>query len=336
MMTTVDQGMSVEEIERVVAQRVANAIKAIAIYEMKTNMARKSMSQTKQQEYKVAENASNKRKCKLHHNRQCTVKCGNYKKVGHMTRDCRNPATVKNQRTHTCYECGSLRHFKSECPIVKFQKCVDKKISTLAERQAKNKRNLNNTSNNNQNQQQPNKRKNTSKAYTTGHGEKKNYGGSKPLCSKCNYHHDGPCAPKCPTTATELAIWPVTVGVLQIPMMLTTKGSLGKERIKPLRVRALAMTIGLDLPKQIPECSDQSTETRKHQEQKCRKILALQRSGMEKVGSVAYKLEFPQELSKVHNMFHVSNLKKCYSDKPFSIPLEGLHIDDKLRLSRNQ
>nr|GFB04421.1 hypothetical protein [Tanacetum cinerariifolium]GFB60220.1 hypothetical protein [Tanacetum cinerariifolium] len=29
------------------------------------------------------------------------------------------------------------------------------------------------------------------------HGEKKHYGGSKPLCSKCDYHHDGPCAPKC-------------------------------------------------------------------------------------------------------------------------------------------
>ncbi|GKF14734.1 reverse transcriptase domain-containing protein, partial [Tanacetum coccineum] len=34
-------------------------------------------------------------------------------------------------------------------------------------------------------------------AYTTGTAEKKQYGGSKPLCSKCNYHHDGPCAPKC-------------------------------------------------------------------------------------------------------------------------------------------
>ncbi|GJX21828.1 putative reverse transcriptase domain-containing protein [Tanacetum coccineum] len=51
-MTTVNQGMSVEEIERVVAQRVANAIEAIAIYETKTNMARKSMSQTKRQEDK--------------------------------------------------------------------------------------------------------------------------------------------------------------------------------------------------------------------------------------------------------------------------------------------
>ncbi|GJV80236.1 hypothetical protein Tco_1516106 [Tanacetum coccineum] len=43
------------------------------------------------------------------------------------------------------------------------------------------------------------------------------------------------------------------------------------------------------------------------------------------------KLELPQELSRVHNTFHVSNLKKCYSDEPLAVPLEGLHVDDKLR-----
>ncbi|GKD94707.1 hypothetical protein Tco_1374544, partial [Tanacetum coccineum] len=51
---------------------------------------------------------------------------------------------------------------------------------------------------------------------------------------------------------------------------------------------------------------------------------------LEKVGSVAYKLELPRELSRVHNTFHVSNLKKCYSDEPLAVLLEGLHIDDKL------
>ncbi|GJY19158.1 putative reverse transcriptase domain-containing protein [Tanacetum coccineum] len=50
-----------------------------------------------------------------------------------------------------------------------------------------------------------------------------------------------------------------------------------------------------------------------------------------KVGVVAYKLELPQELSRVHSTFHVSNLKKCYSDEPLAILLDGLHIDDKLR-----
>ncbi|GJU41817.1 putative reverse transcriptase domain-containing protein [Tanacetum coccineum] len=52
---------------------------------------------------------------------------------------------------------------------------------------------------------------------------------------------------------------------------------------------------------------------------------------LEKVGSVAYKLELPQGLSRVHNTFHVSNLKKCYSDEPLAMPLEGIHIDDKLQ-----
>ncbi|GJS55606.1 hypothetical protein Tco_0628968 [Tanacetum coccineum] len=51
---------------------------------------------------------------------------------------------------------------------------------------------------------------------------------------------------------------------------------------------------------------------------------------LEMVRAVAYKLELPQELSRVHNTFHVSNLKKCYADEPLVIPLDGLHIDDKL------
>ncbi|GKF05346.1 putative reverse transcriptase domain-containing protein [Tanacetum coccineum] len=51
---------------------------------------------------------------------------------------------------------------------------------------------------------------------------------------------------------------------------------------------------------------------------------------LENIRTVAYKLELPQELSRVHNTFHVSNLKKCYSDKPLAVPLEGLHVDDKL------
>ncbi|GJU72195.1 putative reverse transcriptase domain-containing protein [Tanacetum coccineum] len=52
---------------------------------------------------------------------------------------------------------------------------------------------------------------------------------------------------------------------------------------------------------------------------------------LEKVGEVAYKLELPEELSRVHNTFHVSNMKKCYADEPLAVPLDGLHFDDKLQ-----
>ncbi|GKD95124.1 putative reverse transcriptase domain-containing protein [Tanacetum coccineum] len=111
-------------------------------------MARKSISQTEQQECKVAENANNKRKWEGNHNGQCTIKAG----IARIT------------------------------------------LSDSRLRQEELKNTI-------QEQSEPNnirtRRQNTGKAYAAGHGEKKYYGGSKPLCPKCNYHHDGPCAPKC-------------------------------------------------------------------------------------------------------------------------------------------
>ncbi|GJS17361.1 hypothetical protein Tco_0411833 [Tanacetum coccineum] len=183
-MTTVNQGMSAEEIERVVAQRVANAIEAIAIYETKTDMARKSMSQTERQDDKVAENASNKRKWEGNHN-------------------------------------GSSS--------------------------------------------QQNKGHRVPRAHTTRLISKKEYVGSLPPCNQCKFHHNGPCTgtrrrnitaelsryvlnetitmmvhvlPNA-MSAKELAIWPVTVGALQMPILLTTKEALGQLK------RLLAMNVGI-------------------------------------------------------------------------------------------
>ncbi|GJW03701.1 putative reverse transcriptase domain-containing protein [Tanacetum coccineum] len=55
-----------------------------------------------------------------------------------------------------------------------------------------------------------------------------------------------------------------------------------------------------------------------------------------KVGTLAYRLELPEQLSRFHSTFHVSNLKKCFSDEPLAIPLDEIHIDDKLNSLKNQ
>ncbi|GKF63128.1 hypothetical protein Tco_0186576 [Tanacetum coccineum] len=49
-----------------------------------------------------------------------------------------------------------------------------------------------------------------------------------------------------------------------------------------------------------------------------------------KLGTVAYRLELPEQLSRVHSTFYVSNLKKCFSNEPLTIPLDEIQIDDKL------
>nr|GEW20821.1 hypothetical protein [Tanacetum cinerariifolium] len=67
-------------------------------------------------------------KYKLHHKGLCTIRCGNCKKIGHQTRDCRvtvNPnaqgAVVGNQQSIFCYECGRPRHFRKDCPKLRNQ-----------------------------------------------------------------------------------------------------------------------------------------------------------------------------------------------------------------------
>ncbi|GJV89517.1 putative reverse transcriptase domain-containing protein [Tanacetum coccineum] len=97
-MTTTKQGMSFAKVKQIIAQRVANAIETIAIYETKTRMARESMNQIKQQEGKIAEDTINKRKWKDDHKR------------------------FKSKREKVEIANG---HFKSDCPKWKFQKRVN-------------------------------------------------------------------------------------------------------------------------------------------------------------------------------------------------------------------
>ncbi|GJT41223.1 reverse transcriptase domain-containing protein [Tanacetum coccineum] len=129
-MATVNQGMSVEEIEQIVAQRVANAIEAIAIYE--------SINQTKQRENKVAGNASNKRKWEGDHNGSSNQQHKGHKvfrahDVGPNNKKYDGtPTAAEYQLTLTCYECRGLGHYKRDCPELKNQNHGNQAGSTEA------------------------------------------------------------------------------------------------------------------------------------------------------------------------------------------------------------
>ncbi|GJV71845.1 hypothetical protein Tco_1491840 [Tanacetum coccineum] len=419
----------------------ANAIEAIAIYETKTNMARKSISQTEQQECKVAGNANNKR---------------------------------KNSMT-------APRNLPNSTPVMR------KEVPENTSR-AENKRKQITLPKQSEPNQQPNKRQNTSKDYAAGHGEKKHYGGAKPLCPKCNYHHDGPCPPKChrcnivghlvrncrrPTndnttnnqrgtgtsqkvncyecgnqghtkegmpperknqragsfrrqnlawTVVKIrAILALAKKIVRIPSgseilivhgdgcseghrtrlnvisctkvqkyllkgshvflaHVTTKEIEDKSEKKRLEDVSIIQDFLKVFPEDLPSLPADSNnyiiateiavrqrlykdsvsppwERRSYiQEEgwiipnssrvecllknrpKDHVINALMVSEKtfrrllqnSKVERISYKLELPEELSRVHNTFHVSNLKKCHADEPLAVPLDGLHLDDKL------
>ncbi|GJT41621.1 putative reverse transcriptase domain-containing protein [Tanacetum coccineum] len=161
-----------------------------------------------------------------------------------------------------------------------------------------------------------------------------------------------------------------------------------KERIKPLRVQALMMTIGLNLPSQIlnaqaramkeenlrgmnkefETCADRTLYIEKrswvprfgglkelimNESHKSKysihpgsdkmyhdlkklywwpnmkaEIATFVSKFLAKVGTIAYRLELPKQLSRVHNTFHVSNLKNYLSDDTLAIPLDEIQIDD--------
>ncbi|GJX16134.1 hypothetical protein Tco_0216966 [Tanacetum coccineum] len=144
------------------------------------------------------------------------------------------------------------------------------------------------------------------------------------------------------------------------------------ERAKPLRVRALVMTINSNLPPQIHEAQVEALKKEnvkdenlhgmdKEFENRLDETLYIMRRSkvmlkaspwegvirfnkqgklnpryigpfkiLAKVGTPAYRLKLPEQLSQVHSTFNVSNLKKCFVDEPLAISLGEIQIDDKL------
>ncbi|GKA36110.1 putative reverse transcriptase domain-containing protein [Tanacetum coccineum] len=81
----------------------------------------------------------------------------------------------------------------------------------------------------------------------------------------------------------------------------------------------------IQIKKHIPAAHDRQ----KGYADRRRKPLEFQ-VGDKVIGNGSYRLELPEQLSRVHSTFHVSNLKKCFADEPLAIPLDEIQIDNKL------
>nr|GEX70572.1 putative reverse transcriptase domain-containing protein [Tanacetum cinerariifolium] len=125
-----------------------------------------------------------------------------------------------------------------------------------------------------------------------------------------------------------------------------------KERIEPLWVRALVMTIGLDLLKRILKAQIEALKPENLKNEDVggmiRKDIPKEKLEPHTDGTLCLNVEFEVrdsvmlkvspwkgvvrfEFNRVHHTFHVSNLKKCYADEPLVMPLEGIHVGDKLQ-----
>ncbi|GJU84886.1 putative reverse transcriptase domain-containing protein [Tanacetum coccineum] len=224
---------------------------------------------------------------------------------------------------------------------------MDKKISTLAECQAENKRKLDN---NNQAQQQSPNRQNVAQAYAAGTGERKEYAGTLPLCNRCKLHHNGPCTIKygnCKKIGhmTQDCRNPAAARN-QITLTCYECGNPGHyksdcpklknqnhgNQTEGTRARELVHALGGgEADQDLNDMEDDIRVVRFVKRGKLNPRYVGPFKVLEKVRDVAYKLELPEELSRVHNTFHVSNLKKCHADEPLAVPLDGLHFDDKLQ-----
>nr|GEY06084.1 hypothetical protein [Tanacetum cinerariifolium] len=114
----------------------------------------------------------------------CTIRCGNCKKIGHLTRDYRvtvTPSTqgavVGNQQGIGCYECGRPGHFRKDYPKLRSQNRGNQTRNKTGNKTGGNK--------------------NVARGYTTGNNERKRYVGSLPYYNKCMLHHKGLCTIRC-------------------------------------------------------------------------------------------------------------------------------------------
>ncbi|GJU49976.1 hypothetical protein Tco_1219531 [Tanacetum coccineum] len=364
-MTTTKQGMSFAEVEQIIAKRVANAIETIAIYETKTRMARESMNQIKQQEGKIAEDTNDKRKwkddhkgsssqqqnkepkvikahavgpsnkkgyagkqplcnkCMFHHTGLCA---GKYSSL--FTRWTVRVFTWIPPRSNPLKKGASpktvteIRHFLDFAGyyqrFIKGFPKIAKSIAKLTQRKVK--------------------------SWLPYYGDLRILIMHESHKSKYSVHpdpdnmyQDMKSLQKALGTSLDMStayhsqtngqIQETTEKIVQIKQRIQAARDRQKS-YADVRRKPLEFQVG---DRVMLKVSPWKGVVRFGKRGKLNPRYIGPFKVLAKVGTVAYRLELPQQLSRVHSTFHVSNLNKCLSDEPLAIPLDEIHIDDKLR-----
>nr|GEU82669.1 putative reverse transcriptase domain-containing protein [Tanacetum cinerariifolium] len=304
-------------------------------------------------------------KCNYRHDGQYAPKCTNCKRIGHSARDCKSQlaatnnqrAQGENQRVLTCFECRAQGHFRSNCPKLKNENLGNQARNGNAIARAYDVGTIGTN---------PNSNVITCAFLLNNHYALIlfNTGADKSFVSTAF----SSLIDIIPTTLdhgynVELAdgriIWVntliqgCTLNFLNHPFNID---------LMPVEMSSFDVIIGMNCMKKAEEKSKKQLEDvpivqdflrRKPLEFQVgdrvmlkvspwKGVIRFRKWGklnsryigpfkvLVKVGAIAYRLELSQQLSRVHNTFHVSNLKECLSDEPLVILLDEIHIDDKL------
>nr|GEY39001.1 reverse transcriptase domain-containing protein [Tanacetum cinerariifolium] len=217
---------------------------------------------------------------------------------------------------------------------------------------------------------QQNRRPENFRSYAATPIEKRGYTGNSPLCQRCTLHYTGPCTISQglhvdPAKIKAIKNWASPTTPTEIHQFLGLVGYYHRF-IKDFSKIAKSLTILTQKDKKFVWGENQEMDFQILKQKLCEAlILALPEGNddfvvycdasiqgiirfgkrrklnpryigpfkiFKRIGTVAYKLELPEELSNVHNTFHISNLKKCLSDESLIIPMKELKLDDKLNL----